>query len=118
MPRATNSVASRRKRKKVLKSAQGFWGAKSKLYRIAKESVMKSLSYAYRDRRAKKRDFRNLWITRIGIAARNEGLSYNKFINGLKVASIEINRKILAELAVSNQAAFANLVKISKESIQ
>jgi len=117
MPRATNSVASRRKRKKVLKSAQGFWGAKSKLYRIAKESVMKSLSYAYRDRRAKKRDFRNLWITRIGIAARNEGLSYNKFIRGLKVAGIEINRKILAELAVHNQAAFANLVKVSKESI-
>lgn len=117
MPRAKNSVASRRRRKKILKSAKGFWGAKSKLYRIATESVMKSLSYAYRDRRARKRDFRSLWITRIGIAARNEGVSYNKFIKGLKDVGVEINRKILAELAVNDHKAFANLVKVSKESM-
>jgi len=91
MPRVKNSVASRRRRKKVLKSTKGYWGGKSKLYRIANEAMMKSLSYAYRDRRARKRDFRNLWITRIGIAARNEGMSYNKFIRGLKVAGVEIN---------------------------
>ena len=96
MPRATNSVASRRRRKKVLKLTKGYWGAKSKLYRTAHEAMMKALSYAYRDRRAKKRDFRGLWITRIGIAARNEGISYNKLISGLKVAGVEINRKILA----------------------
>lgn len=117
MPRVKNSVASRRRRKKVLKSTKGYWGGKSKLYRIANEAMMKSLSYAYRDRRARKRDFRNLWITRIGIAARNEGISYNKFIRGLKVAGVEINRKILAELAVSDQKAFTNLIEVSKESM-
>ncbi|MCK4240791.1 MAG: 50S ribosomal protein L20 [Candidatus Atribacteria bacterium] len=117
MPRAKNSVASRRRRKKVLKSAKGYWGAKSKLYRTAHEAMMKSLSYAYRDRRARKRDFRNLWITRIGIAVRNEGMPYNKFIKGLKDAGVEINRKILAELAVNDHEAFTNLVKVSKESM-
>ena len=117
MPRATNNVASRKRRKKVLKFAKGYWGAKSKLYRTAHESMMKALSYAYRDRRAKKRDFRRLWITRIGIASKNEGVSYNKFIRGLKNAGIEINRKILAELAVRDQNAFVNLVKVSKENI-
>ncbi|HBY56957.1 MAG TPA: 50S ribosomal protein L20 [Candidatus Atribacteria bacterium] len=117
MPRVKNSVASRRRRKKVLKLTKGFWGAKSKLYRVAHEAMMKSLSYAYRDRRVKKRDFRNLWITRIGIAARNQGISYNKFIRGLKVAGVEINRKILAEFAVNEPEAFNNLVKVSKESM-
>jgi len=117
MPRVKNSVASRRRRKKVLKSTKGYWGGKSKLYRIANEAMMKSLSYAYRDRRARKRDFRNLWITRIGIAARNEGMSYNKFIRGLKVAGVEINRKILAELAVNDQKAFTNLIEVSKTSM-
>lgn len=117
MPRVKNSVASRRRRKKVLKSTKGYWGAKSKLYRTAHEALMKSLSYAYRDRRARKRDFRNLWITRIGIAVRNEGISYNKFIKGLKDSGVEINRKILAELAVNDHEAFTNLVKVSKESM-
>lgn len=117
MPRATNSVASRRRRKKVLKLTKGYWGAKSKLYRTAHESMMKALSYAYRDRRAKKRDFRGLWITRIGIAARNEGISYNKLISGLKVARVEINRKILAELAVRDHEAFVSVVKVAKESV-
>ncbi|MEA1939371.1 MAG: 50S ribosomal protein L20 [Candidatus Caldatribacteriota bacterium] len=116
MPRVTNNVASRRRRKKVLKFAKGFWGAKSKLYRTAHEAMLKSLSYAYRDRRARKRDFRSLWITRIGIAARNEGISYGKFIKGLKDAGVAINRKILAELAVNNHDAFTSIVKIAKES--
>lgn len=117
MPRVKNSVASRRRRKKVLKLTKGYWGAKSKLYRTANEALMKSLSYAYRDRRARKRDFRNLWITRIGIAARNEGMSYNKFIRGLKVAGVEINRKILADFAVNDQKAFTNLIEVSKASM-
>ena len=117
MPRATNSVASRRRRKKVLKLTKGYWGAKSKLYRTAHESMMKALSYAYRDRRARKRDFRGLWITRIGIAAKNEGISYSKFIRGLKVARVEINRKILAELAVRDHEAFVSIVKVAKESL-
>lgn len=117
MPRVKNSVASRRRRKKVLKLTKGYWGAKSKLYRTANEALMKSLSYAYRDRRARKRDFRNLWITRIGIAARNEGMSYNKFIRGLKVAGVEINRKILADFTVNDQKAFTNLIEVSKASM-
>jgi len=116
MPRATNNVASRKRRKKVLKLTKGFWGAKSKLYKTAHEAMLKSLSYAYRDRRVRKRDFRSLWITRIGIAARNEGLPYNKFIKGLKDAGVIINRKILAELAVNDQNAFINIVNIAKES--
>ncbi|MCJ7814119.1 MAG: 50S ribosomal protein L20 [Candidatus Atribacteria bacterium] len=117
MPRATNNVVSRRRRKKVLKLTKGYWGAKSKLYRTAHEAMMKALSYAYRDRRAKKRDFRGLWITRIGIATKNEGISYSKFIRGLKVAGVEINRKILAELAVRNHEAFVSVVKVAKESL-
>jgi len=117
MPRATNNVASRKRRKKVLKLTKGYWGAKSKLYRTAHEAMMKALSYAYRDRRAKKRDFRGLWITRIGIAAKNEGISYSKFIRGLKVARVEINRKILAELAVRDHEAFVSIVKVAKESL-
>jgi len=116
MPRATNNVASRKRRKKVLKLTKGFWGAKSKLYRTAHEAMLKSLSYAYRDRRAKKRDFRSLWITRIGIAARQEGLSYSKLIKGLKEAGVIINRKILAELAVNDQNAFASIANIAKEN--
>ncbi len=117
MPRATNNVASRKRRKKVLKLTKGFWGAKSKLYKTAHEAMLKSLSYAYRDRRTKKRDFRSLWITRIGIASREEGLPYNKFIKGLKDAGVIINRKILAELAVNDQNAFTNIVNIAKESL-
>jgi large subunit ribosomal protein L20 len=116
MPRATNNVASRKRRKKVLKLTKGFWGAKSKLYKTAHEAMLKSLSYAYRDRRVRKRNFRSLWITRIGIAARNEGLPYNKFIKGLKDAGVIINRKILAELAVNDQNAFISIVNIAKES--
>ena len=117
MPRVKYSVASRRRRKKTLKLTKGYWGAKSKLYRTAHEAMIKSLSYAYRDRRARKRDFRKLWITRIGIAAKNQGLPYNKFIHGLKVAGVEVNRKMLAEFAVNEPEAFNNLVKISKENL-
>ncbi len=117
MPRVKYSVASRRRRKKTLKLTKGYWGAKSKLYRTAHEAMMKSLSYAYRDRRARKRDFRKLWITRIGIAAKNQGLPYNKFIHGLKVAGVEVNRKMLAEFAVNEPEAFNSLVKISKENL-
>ena len=113
MPRASNSVASRNRRKKILRSAKGYWGGKSKLLRTAKDAVRKSLSYAYRDRKARKRDFRRLWITRIGIAAKNEGLSYSKLIKGLKDANVQLNRKILAEIAVHHEKAFSQLSKMA-----
>ncbi|MDD3656449.1 MAG: 50S ribosomal protein L20 [Atribacterota bacterium] len=113
MPRVSSSVASRNRRKKILKSAKGYWGGKSKLLRSAKDAVRKSLSYAYRDRRARKRDFRRLWITRIGIAAKKEGISYSQFTNGLKKANIQINRKMLAEIAVHHYEGFSQLVKLS-----
>jgi large subunit ribosomal protein L20 len=114
MPRTKNSVASREKRKKYLKAAKGFYGGRSKLYITAKESVERSLVYAYRDRRQRKRDFRRLWIARINAAARLNGLSYNRFINGLKKAEIDINRKMLAELAVNDSAGFTQLAKTAK----
>jgi len=113
MPRVSSSVASRNRRKKILKSAKGYWGGKSKLLRTAKDAVRKSLSYSYRDRKARKRDFRRLWITRIGIAAKNEGTSYSKLIKGLKEANIQINRKMLAELAVHHEKAFSQLSKMA-----
>ena len=112
MPRVSSSVASRNRRKKILKSAKGYWGGKSKLLRTAKDAVRKSLSYSYRDRKARKRDFRRLWITRIGIAAKKEGTSYSKLIKGLKEANIQINRKILSELAVHHEKAFTQLSKM------
>ena len=113
MPRVSSSVASRNRRKKILKSAKGYWCGKSKLLRSAKDAVRKSLSYAYRDRRARKRDFRRLWITRIGIAAKKEGISYSQFMNGLKKANIQINRKMLAEIAVHHYEGFSQLVKLA-----
>jgi len=113
MPRVSNSVASRNRRKKILKSAKGYWGGKSKLLRSAKDAVRKSLSYAYRDRKVRKRDFRKLWITRIGIAAKKEGFSYNQLIKGLKDANIQINRKMLAEIAVHHNKGFAQLLQIA-----
>ncbi len=113
MARVSNNVASRNRRKAILKSAKGYWGGKSKLLRSAKDAVRKSLSYAYRDRKVRKRDFRRLWITRIGIAAKKEGLSYSKLIKGLKDANIQINRKILAELAVHHENGFSELTKIA-----
>ncbi|MFZ5898768.1 MAG: 50S ribosomal protein L20 [Bacillota bacterium] len=117
MPRVKNNVAARRRHKKVLKLAKGYWGAKSKLYRVANQQVMKSLLYAYRDRRARKRDFRRLWITRINAAARQNGLSYNRFIEGLRRSGVEINRKMLADLAVNDQPAFTRLVEMAKSQL-
>ncbi|RDV82470.1 50S ribosomal protein L20 [Ammonifex thiophilus] len=117
MPRVKTSVASRRRRKKILKMAKGYWGARSKLYRIAKQQVMKSLMYAYRDRRARKRDFRRLWIIRINAAAREAGLTYNRFINGLKKAGVELDRKVLADLAVRDREAFGRLVELAKAQL-
>ncbi len=115
MSRVKNSVATRKRRKKILKLAKGYYGAKSKLFRVANQQVMKSLDYAYRDRKARQRDFRKLWITRINAAARENGLSYSKFINGLKKAGVEVNRKMLADLAVNDPAGFSAMVDAARE---
>ena len=111
MARVKGAMHTRKRRKKILKLAKGYRGAKSKLYKTANQAVMKSLVYAYRDRKNKKRDFRKLWIARINAAARMNGMSYSKFMNSLKKNGIEINRKMLAEIAVSDPAAFAKLVE-------
>ncbi|NLG88385.1 MAG: 50S ribosomal protein L20 [Clostridiaceae bacterium] len=111
MARVKGSVATRARRKRVLKLAKGYFGAKSKLYRIANQAVMKSLVYSYRDRKARKRDFRKLWITRINAAARMNGMSYSRFMNGLKKSGITLNRKVLADMAVNDAAGFAKLVE-------
>lgn len=110
MARIKGGVKTRARHKKVLKLAKGYFGAKSKLYRIANQAVMKSLVYAYRDRRHKKREFRKLWITRINAAARKNGMSYSRFMNGLKKAGIELNRKVLADMAVNDAAGFAKQI--------
>jgi len=117
MPRTKHSVASRKRKKKVIKQAKGFSGGRGNLYRSAREAVNRSLSYAYRDRRVRKRDFRKLWIARINAAARMNGLSYSRFINGLKKSDIEINRKQLSEIAVNDAAGFARLAEIAKEAL-
>ena len=111
MARVKGAMNTRKRHKKILKLAKGYRGAKSKLFKTANQAVMKSLSYAYRDRKQKKRNFRQLWIARINAAARMNGISYSKFMNGLKNNGIEINRKMLAEIAVSDPAAFAKLVE-------
>ncbi|HAA63855.1 MAG TPA: 50S ribosomal protein L20, partial [Thermoanaerobacter sp.] len=108
---------TRRRRKKILKLAKGYFGAKSKLFRVANQAVMKSLMYAYIGRKLRKRDFRKLWITRINAAARAHGISYSRFINGLKKAGIEINRKMLSEMAINDEKAFAELVNIAKQQL-
>jgi len=110
MPRAINNVASRKRRKKILKMAKGFYSGRRKLFRNAKETVRRGLRYAYRDRRTRKRDFRRLWIIRINAATRIEGMSYNRFINGLKLAGVEVDRKVLADLAVQDPGTFATFV--------
>ncbi len=110
MPRSTNAVASRQRRKKILKAAKGFRGGRSKLLKTAKESVHKSLLYAYRDRRQRKREFRRLWIARINAAVREHGLSYSEFIHALKQANIDLSRNVLADLAVREPGAFASIV--------
>ncbi len=114
MPRAKGGPKTRARRKRVLNLAEGFWGAKSRLYRIATEAVDRSLKYSYRDRKARKRDFRRLWIARINAAARLNGLSYSTFIAGLAKAGVELDRKVLADLAVSDPAGFARLVETVK----
>jgi len=114
MARIKRAVNALKKRRKVMKLAKGYWGAKSKQYRAATEQVARSLRYAYTGRKLRKRDFRSLWITRINAAARLNGMSYSTFINGLKKHNIEVNRKMLADLAVNDAAAFAKLVEIAK----
>ncbi len=111
MPRSNSSVPRHRRHRKVVKQAKGYYGARSRNYKAAKDSVWKAGTYAYRDRRQKKRMFRRLWILRINAAARQHGMSYSAFISGLKQEGIDLNRKILADLAVSNPEAFAQLVK-------
>lgn len=118
MARVKSSPASRKRRKKTLKLAKGYYGAKHKLYRVAKQQVMKSYMYAYRDRKQKKRNFRKLWITRINAAARMNGLSYSKFMHGLKLADIDLNRKVLADIAVNDEEAFAALTDQVKEALK
>lgn len=116
MPRAMNNVAAHRRHKKVLKKARGNYNARSKLYRTALETVRKGLKYAYRDRRNKKRVFRALWIARINAAARMYGTNYSSFMNGLKKAGVELDRKALADIAARDQATFESLVKIATEN--
>ena len=116
MARIKRAVNAQKKRRKVMKLAKGYWGAKSKQYRAASEQVARSLRYAYEGRKLRKRDFRRLWITRINAAARLSGMSYSTFINGLKKQNIEVNRKMLADLAVNDAAAFAKLVEIAKQA--
>ncbi len=117
MPRVKRGFKARQRRNKVLKLAKGYRGARSKLFRSATEAVDRALNYAFRDRRVKKRDFRALWITRINAAARINGLSYSKLIHGLKTASVEIDRKVLADLAVSDPAGFSELATLAKANI-
>ena len=118
MTRVKNGTIHRARRKKIMKRAKGFFGSKHRLYKTAKEQVMKSLTYSYRDRRTKKRDFRKLWIIRINAACRQNEISYSRFINGLAKANVEINRKMLAQIAVDDPTTFANLVKVAKYALE
>lgn len=117
MPRVKRGNVARKRRKKILKLARGYYGAKSKLFKVANQQVMKSLSFAYRDRKQRKREFRKLWITRINAAARENGLSYSRFIDGLKRAGIEVNRKMLADMAVKDKEGFDELAKLAKNNL-
>lgn len=117
MARVKGSVATRKRRKRILKLAKGYYGAKHKLFKTAKEQVMNSYYYAFRDRRKKKRDFRKLWIARINAAARMNGLSYSKLMHGLKLADIEVNRKMLADIAIADAAAFTALAEEAKKAL-
>jgi large subunit ribosomal protein L20 len=116
--RVKGGYVTRRRRKKVLKLARGYFGSKHALFRTAKQQVMKSWMYAYRDRRQRKRDFRKLWISRINAAARMNGLSYSRLMHGLKQAGVEVNRKMLADLAVNDSKAFAELAELAKQQIK
>jgi large subunit ribosomal protein L20 len=118
MARVKGALSTRKRRKKTLKLAKGYFGAKSKLFRTAKEAVMKSGNYAYIGRRLKKRDFRRLWITRISAAAKINGMNYSTFMNGLKKSGAQLNRKMLADLAVNDAAGFATLAKNAKKALE
>ena len=117
MARVKGALSTRKRHKKILKLAKGYRGAKSKLYRIANQAVMKSLTYSYTGRKLKKRDFRSLWITRISAACKMNGINYSRFMNGLKKANIEINRKMLSEIAINDPAAFTQLVETAKNNL-
>ena len=117
MPRVKRAVHGKKKRREILTQAKGYYGARSRRYRVAKEQVMHSGAYAYRDRRDKKGQFRRLWITRIGAAARANGMTYSTFIHGLEVADIDLDRKILADLAVTDPAAFSTLVAAARQAL-
>jgi large subunit ribosomal protein L20 len=116
MPRASNAVARKRRKKKVLDRAKGYFGRKHSSYRLAHEQLMRSDAYAYRDRRARKRDFRRLWITRINAAARQEGMSYSELIHGLNAAGVDVNRKMLADIAVNDPEGFRRFVELAREA--
>jgi large subunit ribosomal protein L20 len=118
MPRATNAVARKRRKKKVLDRAKGYYGRKHSSYRLANEQLMRSGAYAYRDRRTRKRDFRRLWITRINAAARREGMSYSELIHGLSEAGVEVNRKMLADIAVNDPDGFRRFVELAREGAE
>jgi large subunit ribosomal protein L20 len=118
MPRVKRAVHARKKRREVMAQAKGYYGARSRRYRVAKEQVQHSLVYAYRDRRDRKGQFRRLWITRIGAAARQGGLSYSAFIHGLAVAGVELDRKVLADMAVNDPGAFAALVDVARQGLE
>jgi large subunit ribosomal protein L20 len=117
MPRATNNPAAKQRRKRILRRAKGFYAGKKNQIRSGREAVERAMAYAYRDRKQRKRDFRRLWIIRINAAARTHGLSYSHFINGLKKARIEIDRKMLADLAIRDEAGFARLAEIAKNAL-
>ena len=117
MARVTRGVHARKRRRRVLDRAKGFRGARRRRYRVANETALHAMRYQYRDRRARKRDFRRLWITRINAGARQHGLSYSRFIHGLKLAEVGVDRKVLADLAVREPAAFAKLVDVAKDAL-
>jgi len=118
MPRVKGGTVTRQRRKRILKLAKGYYGSKHALFKVAKQQVIKSGQYAYRDRKQKKREFRKLWIARINAAARLNGLSYSKLMHGLKVAGIEVNRKMLSDLAIHDEAAFAQFADQAKTALQ
>jgi large subunit ribosomal protein L20 len=117
MARVKGAMMTRKRRKKILRLAKGYWGSKSKHFKMANQAVMKSLTYAYTGRRLKKRDFRKLWITRISAAAKMNGINYSRLMHGLKLADISINRKMLSEIAISDPAAFTALVETAKSKL-
>ena len=117
MARVKGAMMTRKRRNKILKMAKGYWGAKSKHFKMANEQVMKSLTYAYVGRKQKKRNFRQLWITRISAACKMNGMNYSNFMHGLKLAGVEINRKMLAEMAVNDKAAFTQLTELAKAKL-